>query len=187
MATSYNPNNDPTTMGTGASRDTELSNPDPITGAPGAHPVGTGVGAVAGAVAAGAAVGTAAGPLGTLVGAAVGAVVGGLTGKAVAEQIDPTVEDAYWRDNYSSRPYVSSGSSYDDYGPAYRYGVDTYQARRGSTFDSVESDLSSGWEKAKGASRLTWNEAKNATRDSWHRLSDSVERAVPGDSDGDGK
>ena len=184
MNGSYNPNNDPTTMGTGASRDV---NADPITGAPGAHPVGTGVGAVAGGLATGAAVGTAAGPVGTLVGAAVGAVAGGLAGKAVGEQIDPTVEDSYWRDNYASRPYVSAGSSYDDYGPAYRYGVDSYQARRGSTFDAAESDLRSGWESAKRNSRLTWDQAKLAARDSWHRVSDSVERAIPGDSDRDGK
>ena len=65
-------------------------NRDPITGTPGAHPVGTGVGAVAGGVAAGAAAGTVAGPVGTVVGAAVGAVAGGLAGKGVAEQVDPT-------------------------------------------------------------------------------------------------
>ena len=78
------------------------ANRDPLTGAPGAHPVGTGAGAVAGGMAAGAAVGTVAGPVGTAVGAAVGAIVGGLAGKGIAEQIDPTVEDAYWRDNYRS-------------------------------------------------------------------------------------
>lgn len=66
------------------------ANLDPITGEPGAHPVGTGVGAVAGGVATGAAIGTVAGPLGTAIGAAAGAVVGGLAGKGVAEQIDPT-------------------------------------------------------------------------------------------------
>jgi hypothetical protein len=66
------------------------SNRDPITGAPGAHPIGVGIGAAAGGIAAGAAAGTlAAGPVGTAVGAAVGAVVGGLTGKAVAEHYDP--------------------------------------------------------------------------------------------------
>jgi hypothetical protein len=47
-------------------------NADPISGEPGAHPIGTGVGAAGGA-AAGAAVGAAGGP----VGAAVGGVVGG--------------------------------------------------------------------------------------------------------------
>ena len=71
------------------------TNADPITGAPGAHPVGVGLGAaaggVAGGIAAGAAVGTvAAGPVGTVVGAAVGAIAGGLGGKAVAEHFDPT-------------------------------------------------------------------------------------------------
>src|SRR3954469_20482519 len=69
-------------------------NPDPITGAPGSHPVGTGVGA-AGGGAAGAAIGSMAGPIGTAVGAVVGAVAGGLAGKGAAEAIDPTAEDAY--------------------------------------------------------------------------------------------
>lgn len=74
----------------------DASHPDPITGEPGAHPLGTGLGAAAGGMAAGAAVGTVAGPVGTVIGAAVGAVVGGLAGKGIAEAIDPSAEDAYW-------------------------------------------------------------------------------------------
>ena len=164
------------------------ANRDPLTGAPGSHPVGTAAGAVAGAVAAGAAAGTvAAGPLGTAVGAAIGAVAGGLAGKGIAELIDPTVEDRYWKDNYSSRPYVASGASYNDYGPAYRYGYETYPKYHGRMFEDVEPELSRDWERFKGTSRLTWNEAKYATRDSFQRVSDAVERAVPGDSDRDGK
>ena len=96
------------------------ANRDPISGAPGSHPVGTGLGAAAGGVAAGAAAGSVAGPIGTVVGAAIGAVAGGLAGKGIAEMIDPTVEEAYWRETYSSRPYVNQGASYDDYGPAYQ-------------------------------------------------------------------
>ena len=57
--------------------------PDPITGEPGAHPVGVGVGAL-GAGAAGAAIGAIGGPIGMLIGAAIGAVAGGLAGKEVA-------------------------------------------------------------------------------------------------------
>src|SRR5687768_18466963 len=79
------------------------ANRDPISGAPGAHPVGTGLGAAAGGMAAGAAVGTVAGPVGTAVGAAGGAVVGGLAGKGSAEMIDPTAEEAYWRENYDTQ------------------------------------------------------------------------------------
>lgn len=147
------------------------ANRDPITGTPGAHPVGTGVGAALGGAVAGAATGTVAGPVGTIVGAAVGAVVGGLAGKGVAESIDPTREDAYWRENYKSRPYVS-GASYDDFGPAYAYGVNSFRehAGHGHKFGDVEADLARDWDKAKGKSTLTWDRAKNATRDAWDRL-----------------
>ena len=163
------------------------ANRDPITGAPGSHPVGTGVGAAVGGVAAGAAAGSVAGPVGTVVGAAIGAVVGGLAGKGIAESIDPTAEEAYWRENYTSRPYVASGATFDDYGPAYRYGVDSYGRYEGATFDQAEPELQRDWERARGASSLTWEHAKEATRDSWNRVSDTVERAIPGDSDRDGK
>lgn len=64
-------------------------NPDPLTGAPGAHPVGTGLGAVSGA-AAGASIGAAAGPLGAAVGTVVGAVAGALAGRGAAEAVNPT-------------------------------------------------------------------------------------------------
>src|SRR3982751_4572243 len=68
--------------------DARDSNPDPITGAPGSHPIGTGIGAAGGGIAAGAAIGSFAGPVGTVIGAVVGAVAGGLAGKGVAEMID---------------------------------------------------------------------------------------------------
>src|SRR3954451_24907539 len=90
-------------------------NPDAITGAPGSHPVGTGIGAAA-AGAAGAAIGSVVPGVGTVVGGAVGAVVGavagGLAGKGIAEAVNPTDEDAYWRDEYSRRPYYA-GSNYN--------------------------------------------------------------------------
>jgi hypothetical protein len=167
------------------------ANRDPISGAPGTHPIGTGLGAaaggIAGGIATGAMAGSAVGPVGTAIGAIVGAVAGGFAGKEVAEMIDPTAEEAYWRENYSSRPYVMSGATFDDYGPAYRYGVDTYGRADGRTFEQSEPELMREWDSAKGSSKLTWDRAKSATRDSWQRLSDSVERALPGDSDHDGK
>jgi hypothetical protein len=162
-------------------------NRDPITGAPGAHPVGTGAGAAAGGMA-GAAAGTAVGgPAGTVIGAAVGAVAGGLAGKGIAERIDPTVETAYWRENYVSRPYINKTYTFDDYGPAYLYGIENYSRYPNRKFDDVEAELSRDWQRAKGKSRLAWEDAKHAARDSWQRVSDTVERATPGDSDRDGK
>jgi len=163
------------------------ANRDPISGAPGAHPVGTGVGAAAGGVAAGALAGTVAGPVGTIVGAAIGAVAGGLAGKGIAEAIDPTAEEAYWRENFSSRPYVKGDSKFDDYGPAYRHGTEAYGRSKGRSFDDAEPELKRDWERVRGNSNLSWDKAKDASRDAWQRMSDAVERAVPGDSDRDGK
>lgn len=155
-------------------RDIEGSpNRDPITGEPGAHPVGVGVGA-AGAGAAGAAIGSVAGPVGTVVGAVVGAVAGGLAGKGVAEAVDPTAEDAYWRENYKTRPYAAHVSSYDELAPAYRYGWESRTKHAGRSFDEVETDLSRDWASDSSRSHITWEKARPATRDAWDRL-DSVQ------------
>src|SRR5690349_9534234 len=90
------------------------ANRDPLSGETGAHPIGVGVGAAA-AGAAGAAIGAVGGPVGAAVGGVIGAVAGGLAGKGIAESIDPTTEDAYWRDNYRSRPYHREGTDYETY------------------------------------------------------------------------
>ncbi len=113
-------------------------------------------------------------------------MAGGLAGKGIAEAIDPTVEESYWRKTFSSRPYVKGGTTFDDYGPAYRYGVDSYGRSKGRTFEQAESELMRDWDRAKGTSGLTWDNAKHATRDAWQRLSNLAERAAPGDSDRDG-
>ena len=146
--------------------------------------VGGAIGGVAGGAAAGAAVGGMTGPVGALVGAAVGAVAGAVAGRGMG--VDPAVEDAYWRDNYSSRPYVQGGT-YDDYGPAYQYGANARTKYPNRSFDDVETDLSRDWSNARGKSSLQWENAKHASRDAWQRVSDTVERAIPGDSDRDGK
>ena len=148
------------------------SNRDPISGAPGAHPVGTGVGAALGGAASGAAAGTVAGPVGTVVGAAIGAIVGGLLGKGVAEAIDPTSEAVYWKENFSSRPYADNATNYDDYGPAYNYGVASYSKYPGRSFDDIESELSENWDSVRGQSRLDWDDARVATRDAYDRVND---------------
>ena len=164
----------------------EFNNKDdsPAAGTTGAV-VGGALGGVAGGAAAGAAVGGMTGPVGALVGAAVGAVAGIVAGKSMAN-VDPVAEDAYWRDNYSSRPYVNGGT-YDDYGPAYQYGTNARTKYLDRSFDDVEADLSRDWSNSRGTSSLQWENAKHASRDAWQRTSYAIERAVPGDSDEDGK
>jgi len=159
-------------------------NPDPITGAPGSHPIGTGVGA-AGGGAAGAAIGAAIGagatgpaaPIGAVVGAVVGAVAGGLAGKGAAEAVNPAAEDQYWRQNYASRPYYESNYTYEeDYRPAYQYGWSSRTEHANKNFSDVENDLERGWDKTKSSSRLGWDKAKHATRDAWDRLESKFDR-----------
>jgi hypothetical protein len=145
-------------------------NLDPLSGATGAHPVGTGLGAVAGGVAAGAAIGTVAGPIGTAVGAAVGAVVGGLAGKGVAEAVDPTAETAYWQNTYATRPYVTAGAPYANYEPAYRYGWESRSQYADRSWDEVSPELASRWPERAGTSGLAWDRAEPAVRDAWYRL-----------------
>ncbi|MDQ9021713.1 hypothetical protein RFI02_11400 [Acinetobacter sichuanensis] len=152
-------------------------NADPITGEPGAHPVGTGLGAAGGA-AAGAAVGAVGGPIGAVVGGVVGAVVGGLAGKGAAEAVNPTEEEAYWRSTANSTPYYAdtlntySDLDYDkDYRSAYHLGYTGRSEYPAETrFEDAEHDLKLKWEQVKGTSRLTWEEAKHAVRDAWNRV-----------------
>lgn len=153
----------------------EQENRDPITGAPGAHPVGTGIGA-AGGGAAGAAIGTAVGgPIGAGIGIVAGAIAGGLVGKGTAEAIDPTAENAYWRENYRNREYVDKDASFETYQPAYRVGYEGYGRHRGRSYHEVEAELQRDYERTVGRTGLAWDKARHATRDAWNRVDRPVE------------
>jgi len=156
------------------------ANPKPIAGPAGSHPVGIGLGAASGAVT-GATIGSAiGGPVGGVVGGAIGAATGALAGQSAAEAVNPTVEDAYWSENYVARDYVERGRPYADYRPAYQYGWEA-RARLGNRlFRDVETDLERGWDLAKGETKLAWAQAKLAASDAWHR----IECATPGKSAG---
>ena len=153
----------------------------PLDEAAGAHSLESGISDAAGAAAVGAVAGTVlAGPVGTVVGAALGAIAAGLGGLKAAESIDPTQEESYWRENFAERSYVENGSSFDDYGPAYGYGVNAYTQYPGRSFDEIEADLSQDWNTSRGVSNLTWDRARNATRDAWDRVNNGP-RAVDSD------
>lgn len=85
-------------------------------------------------------------------------------------------EEAYWRENYSSRPYVMRGATFYEYRPACRYGVDAHRRFAGRSFEEVEPELMRDWDRVKGTSSLTWEDARHAARDSWQHLSDLRDR-----------
>jgi hypothetical protein len=137
----------------------------------GDHPVATGVGAVGTGAVAGAVGGAVAGPVGAVAGAVAGAVLGGVAGNAAAQIINPTVETKYWKDNHASRPYAQSAYSFEQYAPAYQFGWENYGRHNdATTFDSVEAEMSRGWDKAKGTSTLAWPQVRSASRAAWDRV-----------------
>jgi uncharacterized protein YjbJ (UPF0337 family) len=152
------------------------SNPDPITGEKGSHPVGVAAGGTGGAVTGAAVGGAVGGPVGAVIGAAVGAVAGGLAGKGVAEAVNPTVEEAYWKEEYKNRPYYKTGTDYDTYQPYYKYGYESAgrPEYRGRKFDEVEKQLESEWPNYRGTARGDYREFKGATRDAFERASSSL-------------
>lgn len=149
------------------------ANRDPLTGEAGAHPVGTGLGSASGA-AVGAVVGSLGGPIGTAIGAAVGGIAGGISGKELAEEANPTVEDAYWREHYASRPYVAAETPYTAYQPAYRFGWEGRGRYGQLDWEGAEPRLRADWQRAGGESVLGWEKASPAVRDAWMRLDDEA-------------
>jgi hypothetical protein len=148
-------------------------NADPITDAPGAHPIETGVGAALGGAAAGALAGAVGGPVGAIAGAIVGGgVVGGLAGKGVGELIDPTTEDKWLRDYYGSVKNAPAGYTHENYRPAYQYGIRSANDFSGRRYEEVEDDLRSGWDEE----AMTWDEARPAVRHAWDKWA-SFDRA----------
>jgi len=143
-------------------------NPDPITNAPGAHPIEAGIGAAVAGAASGVVASAVAGPVAAAVGAAVGAIAGGYAGKGIGEWIDPTTEDNWLRDNFRSRPYVNEGDTFEDFAPAFRFGA-LAEAKHGDAgIDLRDEQLQRDWEASKETD-MPWTRAKGAVQDAYDR------------------
>jgi hypothetical protein len=96
-----------------------------------------------------------------------GTIMGG------AEPFDPIIEDNYWSENYSSRPYASSDLGYAHYQPAYRFGWEQRLKWQGHRWEDAEPQLMREWDAAhpgEGEHRSTWEQFKAAVRDAWDRV-----------------
>ncbi|USX14237.1 YsnF/AvaK domain-containing protein [Oxalobacteraceae bacterium OTU3CAMAD1] len=84
------------------------------------------------------------------------------------EQIAPDIDThfhTHWQSNYAS-----SGGSYEDYDPAYRYGssMASHESYRGRPWNDVEPELRSNWESSYPQSG--WEKFKAAVREGWDRM-----------------
>ena len=83
--------------------------------------------------------------------------------------MDWNSEDAYWRENYRSRPYAGS-NDYNYYQPGYRYGFEAANRYKGSEWNDVEANLSRDWDRYEHRNESTWEQMKHAVRDAWDRV-----------------
>jgi hypothetical protein len=143
-------------------------NPDPLTDAPGSHPIETGVGAVIGGAASGLAVGAVGGPIGAAVGAMIGgAVAGGLAGKGVGELIDPTTEDNWLREYFGTDKKPPSEAELAAMRRAFRYGLAAQARFPGRMFRDMETELRTGWEDS--GETTPWSKIYEAVRSGFDR------------------
>jgi hypothetical protein len=147
-------------------------NPDPITHAPGSHPIETGVGANVAGAASGVAVGAVAGPVGAALGAAAGTVAGGYTGKGIGELIDPTIEDNWLWDTFKSRPYVKESETFEMYRRVYRYGAEAESKYGDPGFDTVEEEVEIDRPSSEEPTAMSWSRARETVKDSSQRTVD---------------
>ena len=88
----------------------------------------------------------------------------------MAHDIDPSVEDAYWRSQFYTRPYVKPGERYERFQPAYRRGWEARGKYGELNWEAAEPQLRSEWERDDARSGLSWEVARQAARDAWDRL-----------------
>jgi len=145
--------------------------------APEDHALAEGIGA-GGGLLAGAALGASLGPLGAVAGAVVGGVFGTLAGRGIAQATELEAEDSYWKEHYSRSPYHESGSSFTDYGPAYRFGWLLYTPD--VSFEMAEKAMNDEWEKGRGTSKLEWSRAREAAKEGWEKAAAKRKELPPG-------
>lgn len=69
---------------------------------------------------------------------------------------------------YRDEPYYSTGRTWDDYAPAYRYALRVQGTQgAGRSFEDMEPELAQEWDVVRGPSRLTWPEARPAMAAAW--------------------
>lgn len=96
------------------------------------------------------------------------------------EPLMPGVDfDAYSADfqrHFASR-YAKSGGSFEQYTPAYRYGLGlaTSARQRGATWSALEAEARRGWESQQPG---TWERFKDAIQYAWDYVSNKVKAAV---------
>ena len=93
---------------------------------------------------------------------------GGVAGNALRG--DWELDQAWWRENFTNRPYVSADRRYEDYEPGYRFAYQSQSRYRGQKWNDVEPRLAQDWKHYEGRGESTWDHVKDSVRDAWERI-----------------
>jgi hypothetical protein len=139
------------------------------------HILGTGSATLGGGVV-GAVIGAIAGGVpGLTLGAVAGGALGAIAGQRLSEAIDPRGDLGHFQQVYRTTPYYVDGMTWDDYAPAYRYGLDTYTTHGGQPLEQAAAALAQDWPRMRGASRLSWDQAQAAVAHAWRELDENLQ------------
>jgi hypothetical protein len=145
--------------------------PDPLFRAMAAHPLGVAAGAVIGAAAGFLVASLFDGAATTLVGALIGVLAGATIAAGIAERSGRShgtddasrhdLSDRYFAERFERADYRRHDATFEDYRPAYRYGLHA-RTQRGAVIwdDALERELASEWHLHRGDSKLDWDQAR---------------------------
>ncbi len=161
----------------------EDGNRDPITGEPGFHPIGTLAGGASGAMT-GAAIGTIGGPVGVILGAAAGGLVGGLAGDVLAELLNPSDLDEYWRAEFERGRGIST-RSYDEVKNEVYFGTQE-RLRYGKyapPWKEVEPELAKLWRASPLWTGEEWEQVRATVSDVFSVADAAIKRVLEQQAD----
>jgi hypothetical protein len=94
---------------------------------------------------------------------------GSMTGTGETMRNTGTWEDEenWWRENFTSRPYVNRDRGFDYYRPGYRFGFESAQRYGTRTWNDAENDLRTDWDRWQHRGTSKWEEMKDSIRDAW--------------------
>ena len=145
--------------------------PNPLFRAMAAHPVGVAAGAIIGGAVGFLVVSLFSGAAATLVGAVIGVLAGATIAAGIAERSGRSrpadadsrheASDHYFAQRFEQADYRKHDESFEDYRPAYRYGLHA-RTQRGADIwdDALERELASEWHLHRGDSKLDWDQAR---------------------------
>ena len=98
----------------------------------------------------------------------------GLTGQPVTGtgtfSGDWNLDQQWWRENFTNRPYVTADQRFEDYEPGYRFAYQSVSRYRGKKFNEIEPSLRSDFDTFEGRGQSTWDNMKEAVHDAWDKL-----------------